>query len=68
MDKSCIFHFLKKSDYGITKEDRGITVISIAAQAYDGLFLNCIKPEIKKILWKNQNGFWRNLNQNITEF
>ena len=27
---------------------------------YNALLLNCIKLEIEKILWKNQNGFQRN--------
>ena len=33
---------------------------AIAAKVYNALLLNCIKSEIKKILWKNQNGFPRN--------
>ena len=33
---------------------------SIAAKIYNALQLNCIEPEIEKILWKNQNGFQRN--------
>ena len=35
------------------------TLISIAAKIYNALLLNCVKPEIEKILRKNQNGFWK---------
>ena len=34
--------------------------MSTAAKIYNALLLNCIKPEIEKILRKNQNGFRRN--------
>ena len=48
---------LKKNDHGITKNYRGITLISIAVKAYNVLLLNPVKPDIKKILrirfWKN---------------
>ena len=30
------------------------------AKIYNALLCNCIEPKIKKILRKNQNGFWRN--------
>ena len=30
------------------------------AKIYNALLLNCIKPEIEKIIRKNQNDFWRN--------
>ena len=33
---------------------------AIGAKVYNALFLNCIKPEIEKILRKNQNSFQRN--------
>ena len=58
--KSCIFPFPKKGDLGIAKNYRGITLTSIAAKIYNALLLNCIQPEIAKILWKNQNGFNKN--------
>ena len=56
--KSCIFPFPKKGDLRITKNYRVIT--SIAAKVYNVLLLNCIKPEIEKILRKNQNSFQGN--------
>ena len=43
-----------------SKNYRGITLTFIAAKVYNALLLNHIKPEIKKILRKNQNGFQRN--------
>ena len=46
---------------GITKNYRGITLTPITAEVYNALLFNCIQNEIKKILRKNQNGFWRNL-------
>ena len=51
--------FLKKRDFGITKNYRGIVFTPIPAKAYNALFLNCIKPVIKKILWEDQK-VWRN--------
>ena len=39
---------------------RGITLSAIAAKAYDAQLLNCIKPEIERILRKNKNRFQRN--------
>ena len=39
---------------------RSITLISTTAKIYNALLLNCIESEIENILWKNQNGFWRN--------
>ena len=52
--------FSKRCDLGITKNYRGITLTSIAVKIYFAQFLNYIKPEIKKILWKNQNDYRRN--------
>ena len=60
--KGCIHPFPKKGDPGIAKNYRGITLTSIAAKIYNTLLLNCIEPEIEKVLWKNQNGFWKNCN------
>ena len=37
-----------------------ITLTSIVGKVYNALLLNHVKPEIEKILRKNQNGFWRN--------
>ena len=49
----------------ITKNYRGITLISIAAKVYNALLCNRIEPEIKKVRRKNQNGFQRK--QSITQ-
>ena len=58
--KDWILPFPNKDDLWIAKNNRGITLTSIAAKIYNSLLLNCLKAEIKKILWKNQNGFRRN--------
>ena len=58
--KGCILPFLKKSDLGLAKNYRGITLTSIVAKIYNALPSNCIETEIEKILRKNQNGFWSN--------
>ena len=58
--KGCILPFPKKGDLGLAKNYRGITLTSIVAKIYNALLSNCIEPKIEKILWKNQNGFWRN--------
>ena len=57
--KGCILPLPKKGEPEIAKNCRGITLTSIAAKIYNALLLNCIEPEIEKILWKNQNGFQR---------
>ena len=57
--KGCILLFPKDGDLGIVKNFRGIILISMVAKVYNALLLNCIEPEIEKILTKNQNGFWR---------
>ena len=57
MEKSLQPPILKKGDLGITKNYKAITLISIAAHVYYAPLLNRIKPEIEKILRKNQNGF-----------
>ena len=46
----------KKVDLGISKNYWGFTFTSIEANIYNALLLNFIM----KILWKNQNSFWRN--------
>ena len=58
--KGCIIPFPKKGDLWIIKNYKGIILTSIAAKVYNALLLNSIKPEIQKILWKNQNSFSRN--------
>ena len=58
--KGCILPFPKKGDLGIAKNYRGITLTAIAAKVYNALLLNRIRPEVEKILRKNQNGFRRN--------
>ena len=58
--KGCILSFPKKGDLRIAKNYQGITLTFIAAKIYNVLLLNCIKPEIEKVLGKNQNSFWRN--------
>ena len=60
MDKRMHPPFFKKDDLRITKNYRAMTLTSIAVKVYGALLLNCIKPEIEKILKKNQNGFQRN--------
>ena len=58
--KGCILPFPKKSDLGLAKNYRGITLTSIAAKIYSALQRNHIEPKIDNILRKNQNGFQRN--------
>ena len=58
--KDCILPFPKKGNLRITKSYRSITQTTIAAKVYNTVLLNCIKPEIKKILRKDQNGSRRN--------
>ena len=50
----------KKSDLGIAKNYRGITLTSIATKIYNVLLPNHVEPEIEKVLRKNQNGFRKN--------
>ena len=59
--KGCILPFPKKGDLGIAKNYQVITLTSIAINIYNVLLLNCIEPEIEKILRKNPNGFCRNI-------
>ena len=58
--KGWILLFPWKGDIGIAKNYQGITLTNIAAKIYNALLLNCIQPEIEKILRKNQNCFRRN--------
>ena len=58
--ESYILLFLQKGNLRITKNYRGITFTPVAVKVYNFLLLNWIQPEVKKILRKNQNGFWRN--------
>ena len=48
--KDYILLFPKKGDTGITKNYRGITLISIVVKVYNVLLLNCIQSEIEEIL------------------
>ena len=57
--KGCILSFLKKADFGLAKNSRGITLTSIAANIYNAQLCNSIEPKIEKILRKNQNEFRR---------
>ena len=47
LTKGCVFLFPKKSDLGIAKNYRGITLTSIATKIYNALQLNHIEP------WEN---------------
>ena len=47
----------QKDDLRITKS---YIYITLTAKIYDELLLYCIRHKIENILWKNQNGFWRN--------
>ena len=58
--KGCIVPFPKKSDLGLAKNYRGITLTSTAAKINNALQRNCIEPKIDNILRKNQNGSQKN--------
>ena len=60
VSNDCILLFLKKGDLGITENYRGITLTAITVKIHNALLLNCIWPEVYKILKENQNGFSRN--------
>ena len=49
----------------IIKNYRGITLTTISVKVYNGLPVNCIHPEVEKILMENQNSFWRNQFTNL---
>ena len=51
--KGCILPFSKKSDLGLAKNDRGITLTYIAARIYNALLCNPIEPKIDNMLRKN---------------
>ena len=55
--KDCVFPFAKIGDFGITKNYTNVTLTAIAAKAYKTQFLYHIRPEVEKIILKNQNGF-----------
>ena len=57
MDRRVYTPFSKKGDLGKTTNYRGITLTTIASKIYNLLLLNRIRPEVDKILRKNQNGF-----------
>ena len=48
--KGCILPFPEKGDLGIAKNQRGITLTSIAAKIYNAQLRNRIEPKIEKIL------------------
>ena len=56
--KSCWFCW--SCDLGIGKNNGDIIITFITAKVYNALLLNCIRPEIEKILRKNLNSFQRN--------
>ena len=58
--KGCILPFPKKSDLGLAKNYRGITLMPIAAKKYNARLRKCIGPKIDNILRKNENGFRKN--------
>ena len=58
--KGCINPFPKMAYLGLAKNNRGITLTSIAAKIYNALLRNRIEPKIEKMLGKSQNGFRRN--------
>lgn len=56
-NEGCILPFPKKGDLSVATNYRGITLTSSAAKIYNHLLLNRIRPELEKVLRKNQNGF-----------
>ena len=56
----CILPFPKNGDLSITTNFRGNTLTAIAANIYNLILLNRIRPEINLILRKNQNSFRTN--------
>ena len=55
--KSCIIPIPKKGDLGLPSNYRGISLTSTAAKIFNKMILLRIRPEIEKVLRKNQNGF-----------
>ena len=58
--EGCLIPFPKKGDLASPKNYRGITLTPIAAQIYNLMLLNRIRPKIDPLLRKNQNGFRTN--------
>ena len=56
----CIITLLKKGGLSSTNNYRGITLTCIAANIYNIMLLNRIRPVVDIILLKNQNGFITN--------
>ena len=52
--KGCILAFPKKSDFGLAKNYRGMTLTSLAAIIYSALIRNRIEPKIENIPRKSQ--------------
>ena len=55
--KSCIIPIPKKGDLGQPSNYRGISLTSTAAKIFNKMILLRIRPEVEKVLRKNQNGF-----------
>ena len=49
-----------KGKHRIPKNYKVVTLTVIAAKIYNVQLLNCILPEVEKVLWKNQNSLQRN--------
>ena len=60
LTKGQILPFPKIGSLGIIKNYKAITITAIATKVYNAQLLNRIRPEIEKIIRKNQNGIWRN--------
>ena len=62
-----LFRFQKKVTLAIHKNYRGISLSSLVAKTLNKMILNRIKPEVEKILRREQNGFRpsRNTTQHI---
>ena len=51
--EGCLLPFSKKGDIAQANNYRGITLTSIAANIYNLMLLNRIRPEIEVIIWTN---------------
>ena len=63
--KGCILSFSKKGNLGIIKNCRSITLKARSASIFNALLVSRIRPEIKKILRKDQNCFRRNRSEKV---
>ena len=55
--EGCLIPFPKKGDFTSPTNYMGITLTPIAAQIYNLILLNRIRPKIDQLLRKNQNSF-----------